>query len=143
MEFISDVLLASAALGAMIYCLILSRRLAKLNDLDKGMGGAIAVLSVQVDDMTAALGKAQSSAALSRSDLLVLTERSEKAAHRLELILASMHDLSELQPKGAAPAKNVDQVAEDRFQFSSRNSGSDLSNETPTWRTRRSVKEAV
>lgn len=142
MAFISDILLASAALGAMIYCLILSRRLTKLNDLDKGMGGAIAVLSVQVDDMTKALGKAQSSAALSRSDLLVLTERSEKAAHRLELILASMHDLSDLQPQ-EKQTKNPDQIAEDKFQFSSRNSGSDPASETPTWRTRRSVKEAV
>ena len=146
MDLISDILLASGALGAMIYCFILARRLNQLNDLDKGMGGAIAVLSVQVDDMTKALSKAQDSAALSRTDLLVLTERSEKAAQKLELILASMHDIAEVQDDhnrmghlGASkPTSQPDVVA---AEFT--HTASQAKPESPTWRTRRSVKEAV
>lgn len=134
MDLISDIFLAAAALGAMVYCLILSRRLSQLNDLDKGMGGAIAVLSVQVDDMTKALGKAQNSAALSRSDLVVLTERSEAAAHRLELILASMHDIPEFtqQPAASVPETRRETPVPREAKV-----------EAPTWRTRRAVKEAV
>ena len=134
MYLISDIFLTAAALGAMVYCLILSRRLSQLNDLDKGMGGAIAVLSVQVDDMTNALAKAQNSAALSRSDLVVLTERSEAAAHRLELILASMHDLPEFTEQ--PPPKPVEPPVEMQAQREAKLAA-------PTWRTRRAVKEAV
>ena len=52
MEFISDVLLAAGALGAGFYCLVLSRRLRKFMHLEKGVGGAIATLSTQVDEMS-------------------------------------------------------------------------------------------
>lgn len=141
MDLIADILLAAAALGAMIYCLILSRRLAKLNDLDKGMGGAIAVLSVQVDDMTKTLAKAQSSAAQSRSDLIMLTERSEKAAQRLELILASMHDLPEAPQ---APAqREAPPPTPENVEFAHRPTAKQPVEAAPAWRTRRSIKEAV
>lgn len=140
MDLISDILLAAAALGAMVYCFILSRRLTQLNDLDKGMGGAIAVLSVQVDDMTKALTKAQNSAAQSRSDLIVLTERSEKAAQRLELILASMHDFPE---EAAVPEPRQAEPAKPEIVFSHKAPPSEQVDAAPTWRTRRAVKEAV
>ena len=58
MNLISDVFLTAGAFGAAIYCYVLSARLKKLTALETGMGGAIAVLSVQVDDMTKALHKA-------------------------------------------------------------------------------------
>ncbi|MEI6801113.1 MAG: hypothetical protein WCO04_18150, partial [Pseudomonadota bacterium] len=58
MNLISDILLSAGAFGAAIYCLVLSARLKKLTALESGMGGAIAVLSVQVDEMTKALNKA-------------------------------------------------------------------------------------
>lgn len=95
MELIADILLGAGALGAASYCLVLSARLKRFNQLETGMGGAIAVLSAQVDDMTKALQKAQSTAGASAATLTSLAERSEKAAERLELLLASMHDLPE------------------------------------------------
>ena len=52
MDIIADILLAAGALGAGIYCYILGRRLNRFNDLEKGVGGAVAVLSAQVDDLT-------------------------------------------------------------------------------------------
>jgi len=93
MELIADILLGAGAIGAMAYCLVLAQRLSRFNQLETGMGGAIAVLSAQVDDMTKALQKAQSTAGASAETLTALTERSESAAQRLELLLASMHDL--------------------------------------------------
>ncbi len=93
MAFAADILLIAGALGAGLYCLILSRRLTKFTDLEKGVGGAVAVLSVQVDDMSKALNAAQSAANDSTESLSGLTDRAEDVAKRLELLVASMHDL--------------------------------------------------
>jgi len=102
MQMISDILLGAGALGAGLFCYVLARRLAAFTTLETGMGGAIAVLSAQVDDMTRALQSAQDASVNSSGRLAELTERAEDSARRLELILASLHDL----PDGdAAPAR--------------------------------------
>ena len=93
MQLIADILLGFAALGAAIYCMVLARRMKRFNQLETGMGGAIAVLSAQVDDMTKALEKAQTTAAYSSKNLEDLTKRAEQGAERIELLLASLHDL--------------------------------------------------
>ena len=93
MELIADILLVAGALGAGIYCFVLARRLRRFNDLETGVGGAVAVLSAQVDDLTTTLEAAQNSAGSSAESLIELTERAEAAAKRLELLVASMHDL--------------------------------------------------
>lgn len=68
------------------------------------MGGAIAVLSAQVDDMTTALERARNSAQTSSSGLENQVRRAEAAAARLDLILASLHDLpEEPSPREDAP----------------------------------------
>lgn len=116
MEFIqsiplSDVLLACAAIAAGGYCLVLSKRLKNFNNLENGMGGAIAVLSAQIDDLTKMLAQAEKSAKLSAEQLLALTDRSESGAARLELLLASLHDLPEA-------AKETEQEPPARFMRS-------------------------
>ncbi len=93
MELIADILLISGALAAAAYCVVLSRRLKRFTDLENGVGGAIAVLSAQVDDMTKTLKIAQTSAAGSAQSLDQLTGKAEGVARRLELLVASMHDL--------------------------------------------------
>jgi len=93
MTLIADILLVAGALGAAFYCMILSRRLNRFNDLEKGVGGAVAILSVQVDDMTKTLEKARLAASDSTSSLESLTGKAEDVAKRLELLMASMHDL--------------------------------------------------
>ena len=103
MELISDILLIAGAFGAGLYCLVLSRRLKRFNDLERGVGGAVAVLSAQVDDMTRALERARVAAGNSVETLEGTTARAEGVAHRLELLLAAMHDLPE-PPAAPAPA---------------------------------------
>ncbi len=93
MELIADILLGAGALGAGAYCLVLARRLKQFNQLENGMGGAIAVLSAQVDDMTKVLEQARLTAAASANTLGALTARAEQSAERLELLMASLHDL--------------------------------------------------
>lgn len=93
MDIIANILLAAGALGAAVYCMILSRRLQRFSQLESGMGGAIAVLSAQVDGMTRALDAARAMAAESARELDSLTTRAETSARRIELLLASLHDL--------------------------------------------------
>ena len=109
MAFLADILLAAGALGAGFYCYVLSRRLRGFTDLEKGVGGAVALLSAQVDDLTRALRGAQEQAAASEARLARTTAEAEAAARRIELLVAAMHDLP------AAGADPAPRPAEPRF----------------------------
>lgn len=112
MTLIADILLAAGALGAAFYCFVLGQRLRKFNDLEKGMGGAVAVLSAQVDDLEKTLASARKSAAGSTAELDALTARAEDVRRQLELQIAALHDMvpapsqtpSQTPPKAAAAA---------------------------------------
>ncbi|WP_147111839.1 hypothetical protein [Tateyamaria sp. syn59] len=93
MDLIADILLAAGALGAGFYCFVLGRRLNRFNNLEKGVGGAVAVLSSQVDDLTKTLEAAQKTAAESAETLNDTTQRATEMARRLELQMASLHDV--------------------------------------------------
>ena len=84
-EIISDILLLASALGAGAYCWILSRRLSKVTSIDKGLGGAIAVLSAQVDDLTKILEEAK--------------QGTEQSIIKIDERIAA----AEITPSGAAP----------------------------------------
>lgn len=103
MALIADILMVAGALAAAFYCLILSRRLRRFTDLERGVGGAVAVLSAQVDDLTKSLTEAQGTANGSVKTLTQVSDRAEKAARRLELLVASLHDMPE-KPAPEAPA---------------------------------------
>ena len=98
MELIADILLVAGALGAGFYCFVLARRLTRFNDLENGVGGAVAVLSAQVDDLTKTLQAAQQSAGTSTDSLEGLTDRAEQVAKRLELMMVSMNDFPDPVP---------------------------------------------
>ena len=119
MTLVSDILMALGAFGAAIYCFVLSSRLKKFTTLENGMGSAIAVLSAQVDDMTKALDRARAAATGSASSLDGLTTRAEAVAMRIELLLASMHDLPDpdraLAPNAMADVG--DDEAERKLRF--------------------------
>ena len=93
MSILSDILLGAGAIGAAFYCVVLSRRLKRFNNLEQGVGGAVAVLSSRVDELTKTLSSAQKTAALSAESLLDLTTRAEESSRRIELQIASLHDL--------------------------------------------------
>ena len=99
MALIADLFLASGALAAGFYCLVLSRRLRRFTDLERGVGGAVAVLSAQVDDLEKSLESAQATAGQSVTTLSEVSDRAERAARHLELLVASLHDL----PQEPAP----------------------------------------
>ncbi|MEE9426710.1 MAG: hypothetical protein V3V25_01060 [Paracoccaceae bacterium] len=139
MELVADILLICGALAATAYCVILSKRLRRFTDLEKGVGGAIAILSVQVDDMTKTLGVAQVSAAGSAQSLDQLTTKAEAAARRLELLVAAMHDIpdQDVTAKQPEPQKPTAEVTETPDQDSAQES-------EPQFHTQRNqMKEAT
>jgi len=97
-EFVADILLIAGALGAGFFCYILARRLNRFNDLEKGVGGAVALLSAQVDELTRTLVTARETSDGSNAALGDLTGRAEVVAQRLELMMASMHDIPGTNP---------------------------------------------
>ncbi|MDM7931813.1 hypothetical protein [Tabrizicola sp.] len=129
MDLIADILLVAGSFGAGVYCYVLSERLKRFTTLETGMGGAIAVLSAQVDDMTVALEKARGAANGSAESLEELTVRGEAVAKRLELLVASLHDLPEPQSRSAespaAPATDDAPEDERRLRFVRRRAGRD------------------
>ncbi|MEX0278122.1 MAG: hypothetical protein AB3N19_11435 [Ruegeria sp.] len=105
MELIADILLVAGALGAGLYCFVLARRLKRFTDLEKGVGGAVAVLSAQADELKASLGSARAASDQSGEELRALTQRAEAVAQRLELMMASMHDVIPEKEKPADEAQ--------------------------------------
>lgn len=107
MEYLSDIILALAAFAVAIYCFVLSGRLKRFSTLENGMGSAIAVLSVQVDELTKAMEAARGAAIGSASRLEALNTRAEAAAARLELLLASLHDMPDGPSVPAEPNRRL------------------------------------
>ena len=92
MELLVNFLLLIGTVSAATFSWVLSRRVRRLSDLDQGLGAAIGALSSQVDDMNKALDLAQKHASSSTQEIEALTARAEKAASRLELLLAGLHE---------------------------------------------------
>lgn len=99
MELVADILLVAGALGAGLYCFVLGQRLKRFNSLEKGVGGAVAVLSSQVEELTKTLADARQVSDNSGQALVELTKNAEAVAQRLELMMASMHDLPDQAPE--------------------------------------------
>ncbi len=104
MTVIADILMIAGTLGAAVYCFVLSRRLTKLNDMDDGVGAAVAMLSKQVTELEAVLQQAQKRASEGSESLRDLTHQAEATANRLELLVAAMHDLPEREEREPAAA---------------------------------------
>lgn len=114
MDLIADILLVAGSFGAAVYCYVLAARLKRFTTLESGMGGAIAVLSAQVDDMTVALEQARGAANTSAESLDALTARGEAVARRLELLVASLHDLPDPMVTPSRPVQEEEKPDEDR-----------------------------
>ncbi|MDB6182662.1 hypothetical protein [Paracoccus fistulariae] len=61
-EYLFQAVLVMASVGLAFFCLILSRRLRRLNDLETGLGGAIAVMAAEVDRLEVAMRAARDDA---------------------------------------------------------------------------------
>ena len=78
--------LAVAASALALFCFVLARRLRRLNDLETGLGGAIAVMSAEVARLEAAIAGAQREATEATRRLAAEVEkaRQERALWSLQ-----------------------------------------------------------
>lgn len=91
--FIIDITLGLGTALVAAYCIILSKKMSAFFKLENDMGNAIAVFSVQVDELKAALESANLSAHESSSKLRSLMERAQSTEKNLEIMIASLQDL--------------------------------------------------
>lgn len=118
MSLLADGLLIMATTAAAAYCIILSRRLAKLNGLDQGVGKAIVSLSERVDALSATLKDAKQATEASAEALSARTSAAAAAADRLEGLLRTSDDSFSASPEndpeesteGAEPASTASTV---------------------------------
>lgn len=96
---VADIFLGAGAVGAAFYCFILSRKLSRLTGLDQELGSAIALLSQQVDEMSAALVSAQASAAKTCTELeATISEANSLARELSDFRLRTSHNGSQAEP---------------------------------------------
>ena len=85
---LAQIALAVAGLALALWCAVLARRLRQLNDLERGLGGAIAVMASEIARLEHALTRARSDATAAGEALgqTVAQARDERA--RWDLIAA-------------------------------------------------------
>ena len=88
------------ALPLAVYCYVLSRRLRRLNDLETGLGGAIAVMTTEITRLDQAIRRARAEAEEATAELArtISLSRDEKAYWALH------HELSR---GGGAPSRRL------------------------------------
>lgn len=116
MELIADGVLILAATVAGLYCLVLSRRLHSLTQMESGLGKAITGMSAQVDEMKEALSRAKSSTEESARALGDQLQAAEEVAQRLEQLLEASKNIEALnaplqpEPPAASEMQNPAEV---------------------------------
>ena len=103
MELIADGVLILAATVAGLYCLVLSRRLHSLTQMESGLGKAITGMSEQVEEMKRALAEAKSSTEESAQALAEQVRIAEGVASKLEAMIkdAKIVEKTDLPINGA------------------------------------------
>lgn len=80
LDSILQILLLAASCGLAAFCILLARRLHRLNNLESGLGGAIAVMTAEVDRLDRAIRKARAEASAASEALAdeIAQARSER-----------------------------------------------------------------
>ena len=89
MDLLMNGLLMAGTLFAGGYCWVLARRVRDLKSLDSGLGGAIVMLTRQVELARTTLEEARASSRDSRIELSQLIARADGAAGQLKLLIAA------------------------------------------------------
>lgn len=105
----SGLLLAS--LGLAVFCITLARRLRRLNDLETGLGGAIAIMAAEVDRLEKAIRAARDEATSASKDLSdeIAAARRERAVWELrqKIADAAAAPADEARPDNRADPSNA------------------------------------
>jgi len=125
MTLIADFFMIAGTLAAGFYCFVLSRRLSAFKDAKSGIGQAVATLSAQVKELTSSVENARLQATTTSKGLAELTQRADGVAQRLELLVASMHDIPAAENELGTTLGDTQPKARPHPIFSTRN-GRDL-----------------
>lgn len=105
---LSDLLLLGATLGMAVYCRTLSKRLRAFNDIDHGIGGTVATMSLQVDELKRSIDAAHADADERAEQLRQKISQADDRIGRLEMLLAGLEDIeAEIDPEMHATAQEV------------------------------------
>ena len=91
----SDLLLLCATAGMAFWCRLLTRRLRAFNDVDNGVGGSIAALTFQVDDLKASIVSSTRIIGERATQLDAASARADDRIGRMEMLLGSLEALEE------------------------------------------------
>ena len=102
-ETILQGIFASGSLGLVVFCVVLARRLRKLNDLETGLGGAIAIMAAEVDRLEKAIVAARDEARAESEALAkeVSRSRGERANWELQRKIAVAAPIDDRAPFSA------------------------------------------
>ncbi|MEM8824129.1 MAG: hypothetical protein AAGF30_11005 [Pseudomonadota bacterium] len=118
---LSDVLLLLATLALAAYCWRLAQRLKAFNDVDSGLGGSIATLSLQVDELKNTLEKAMADSDAAGAALDQATDRANDSIGHLEMLIAAAEDV-DISTSENPEAEPEAEPAEAIIQFRARRS---------------------
>jgi ABC-type transporter Mla subunit MlaD len=96
MDMIVDFILLAASGAATIYCFVLSRRLAKLNDMKNGIGASIASMSSALDQTQQVLAFAKSSSLEGVKRLTEVLEEAERVKPEITQLLEVLSELADI-----------------------------------------------
>lgn len=88
----------------MVFCIVLARRLRRLNDLEDGLGGAIAVMASEIDRLEKSIHAARQEAMTAGKTLATQIEHSKTERDRWDLHLR-MRDVLPADTERAAPVR--------------------------------------
>lgn len=94
LSLFSDILLLAGTIGLAVYCRVLTGRLKAFNDIDSGLGGTIAELSRQVDEVRIALEAAMRTGESRGAEIDAACERADDRIGQLEMLVAAAEDVT-------------------------------------------------
>ncbi|MCQ0971050.1 hypothetical protein MLD63_11515 [Paracoccus sp. TK19116] len=108
-ETILQGVILAGALGLAAFCTVLARRLRRLNDLETGLGGAIAVMASEVDRLEKAIIAARDEAKTASEALAIeiARSRSERANWELHRKIAEAAPIMQIAPRPATPSRRL------------------------------------
>ncbi|MFV0302409.1 MAG: hypothetical protein ACK5IP_16330 [Paracoccus sp. (in: a-proteobacteria)] len=100
LETIMEAGIIAGSVILMLFCITLARRLRRLNDLEGGLGGAIAILTAEVDRLDQSIRQARQEAMTAGETLAVEVAKAQTERARWDLHLRMREVVPPEPPRG-------------------------------------------
>jgi DNA-binding transcriptional regulator GbsR (MarR family) len=107
MDMIVDFILLAASGVATIYCFVLSRRLAKLNDMKNGIGASIGSMSAALDQTQEVLALARNSSLEGVQRLTAALEDAERIKNEIDELVDALSELASASVDDVEASRNA------------------------------------